>query len=138
MKVAPRTIGRLKTCALLFFIGVCLSVGYLQHTTRAAAAVAPPQKKGGSAARLERGRTLYMQNCARCHGADGRSQTEQGALFGATDLADAHWWKDAKINDRRLTNVIAHGKKGGMPAFGKRLAKDDIAALVVFVRTLKQ
>jgi mono/diheme cytochrome c family protein len=128
-------MGRWKTCVVLFFVGVGLSVGYLQRPTRAAA---PPQKKGGRAAQLERGRALYMQNCARCHGADGRSQTEQGELYGATDLADGRWWKDARVNDRRLTSAIANGKRGGMPAFGKRLAKGDIAALVVFVRTLKQ
>ena len=134
MKLAPRTTGRLQISVVLLFIAGCLGTGYMNYSARAAA----PQKKGSSAARLERGRALYMQNCARCHGADGRSQTEQGELYGATDLADARWWKDERVNDRRLTSVIAHGKKGGMPAFGKRLAKDDIAALVAFVRTLKQ
>jgi cbb3-type cytochrome c oxidase subunit III len=119
---------------VLFLSAAILFGGaYLRYDAHAAA----PDKRG-KAAQLERGRAVYMQNCARCHGADGRSQTEQGELYGATDLADARWWKGERVNDRRLMNVITNGKKGGMPAFGKRLAKDDIAALVAFVRTLKQ
>jgi cbb3-type cytochrome c oxidase subunit III len=131
-------MGRLKVIVVIFFIAACVGGGFRQQGARAAAAEAPPQKKLKGAALLERGRTLYAQNCARCHGADGRSQTEQGELYGATDLADARWWKTERVNDRRLTSVIANGKKGGMPAFGKRLARDDISAIVAFVRTLKQ
>ena len=127
-------MGRLKIYALLFFVAVFCGGAYLQDDARAAAA---PEKKG-KAAQVERGRTLYMQNCARCHGADGRSETEQGELYGASKLADAGWWKSERINDRRLTLSITNGKKGGMPAYGKRLSKADIAAVVAFVRTLKQ
>ena len=131
MRVNERTTGRLKTCVLLLFVLLYGGGAYLQRAARAA----EPKEKGAS--KLERGRTLYMQNCARCHGADGRSQTEAGQLYDATDLTNTSWWKDEHINDRRLTNSIANGK-GGMPAFGKRLAKDDIAAIVAFVRKFKK
>jgi cbb3-type cytochrome c oxidase subunit III len=125
-------MGRLKIAVVIVFVAFCAGGVHLQ---RAAAA---PQKRGKGAQQLERGRAVYMQNCARCHGADGRSQTEQGELYGATALADAAWWRSARVSDRRLTASIANGKKGGMPAYGKRLSKDDIAAVVAFVRTLKQ
>jgi cytochrome c oxidase cbb3-type subunit 3 len=127
-------MGRLKTYVLLFFVAICLGGTYLQYNARAA----EPQKSGRGASKVERGRTVYMQNCARCHGADGQSATEQGELYGATKLADAAWWKSEHIKDRRLINSITNGKKGGMPAYGKRLSKDDIAAVVAFVHTLKQ
>src|SRR5918911_3806282 len=122
MRVEPRTTGRLKTCVLLFCAAILLGGAYLRYAAHAAA----PDKRG-KAAQVERGRTVYMQNCARCHGADGRSQTELGELYGASKLADADWWKAERINDRRLTASITNGKKGGMPAYGKKLSKDDIA-----------
>ncbi len=138
MRVAWRTRGRLKTCVVLFlFVFICSS-GYVGRATRAAEDKAAQQTKSKVSSPAERGHTLYMQNCARCHGADGRSQTEMGELYGATDLTSARWWKDEHINNRRLTNSITNGKKGGMPAFGKRLSKADIAALVAYVRKLKQ
>lgn|GEM_PF-1830680 len=133
MSTQQRTTGHLKTYALLLFVALC-GGAYLQHQAQAAAA---PDKKG-RAAQVERGRTIYMQNCARCHGATGRSDTDQGELYGASKLADAAWWKSERINDRRLTASITNGKKGGMPAYGKKLSKGDITAVVAFVHTLKQ
>jgi cytochrome c oxidase cbb3-type subunit III len=121
-------MGRLKTCVLFLFVAIVL-VGYWQ---RAAAG----QRRG--AASTERGRTLYAQNCARCHGADGRAQTDLGQLYDATDLTSAKWWHDQHINDRRLNASITNGKKGGMPAFGRKLTRADIAALVAYVHTFKQ
>ena len=123
-------MGRLKICIVLCFVATLLGGSYIQH-------VAGQQRKRKSESPQAHGRTLYVQNCARCHGADGRSQTEMGQLYDATDLTDARWWRDQHISDRRLTNSITNGKKGGMPAFGKKLSRTDIAALVAFVRTFK-
>lgn len=126
-----RTQNKLKACAVLCLVVICGGSGYLRAGAQ--------QTKSKSAAALpERGRTLYAQHCTRCHGDDGRSQTEQGELYGATDFTDARWWQDEHINDRRLTRSITNGKKGGMPAYGKRLAKADIAALVAYVHTFKR
>src|SRR4051794_40117830 len=133
MRLDSRTKGSLKTCFVLFF-AVALTCGfYLQHSVRAA--VVPEKNK---AAQLARGRAVYVQNCARCHGADGRAQTDTGQLYGATDLADGKWWREERISDRRLIASVTNGKKGGMPAYGKKLAKSDITAVVAFVHTLKQ
>lgn len=121
-------MGRLKTYVVFFFMAGAL-VGYWQ---RAAAG----QRRSVSS--TERGRTLYAQNCARCHGADGRAQTDLGQLYDATDLTSAKWWRDEHITDRRLTASIANGKKGGMPAFGRKLTRADISALVAYVHTFKQ
>jgi mono/diheme cytochrome c family protein len=129
MRVELRTVGRLKICVLLVFLAACLSVVYAQRAA---------QKKNKTESPQARGRMLYMQNCARCHGADGRSQTEMGQLYDATDLTSARWWRDQHISNQRLTNSITNGKKGGMPAFGKKLSRPDITALVAFVRTFKK
>lgn len=75
-----------------------------------------------------------MENCARCHGADGRGQTPMGKVFSVANLADAKWWKKERVGDKRLTAAIRDGRNQ-MPAFGKKLSKEEIAALVVFVKT---
>jgi mono/diheme cytochrome c family protein len=79
---------------------------------------------------------VYTENCARCHGADGRSQTPMGKVFAATNLADANWWKKERVGDKRLTASIRDGR-GQMPAFGKKLSKEEIAALVAYVKTFQ-
>jgi cbb3-type cytochrome c oxidase subunit III len=80
-------------------------------------------------------RALYRQNCARCHGLDGRGETELGKSLNAPDLTDAAW--RAKISAKRMSESIADGREE-MPAFGKKLSRAQIAALVAYVRSLKQ
>ncbi|MEP6817962.1 MAG: cytochrome c [bacterium] len=82
---------------------------------------------------------LFNRNCARCHGADGRSDTPSGHLFKAPDFTDAEWWKkNASITSpRTLRSVVARGK-AGMPAFGKKLTKSEINSLVNRVRGFRK
>lgn len=77
---------------------------------------------------------VYEQHCARCHGEDGRAETEQGQLYGATNFADANWWNKERPTDARLRRAIARGRTGGMPAFAKRLSTAEINALATYVR----
>ena len=78
-------------------------------------------------------RDLYQQNCARCHGADGKSETELGKLFDAPDLTSR---KVQKMGKKQISRVIVNGK-GGMPAFKKKLTAAQIASLTGYVRSLK-
>ncbi len=75
---------------------------------------------------------LYLNNCARCHGADGKSQTALGKQTDATDLTDSFV---KKMSRKRVTNVITNGADG-MPAFGKKLSKTEISSLVNYIRGL--
>ena len=81
------------------------------------------------------GKRLYAQNCASCHGANGRSKTARGKLTKSTDLSDANWQAD--VSDERIYNVISRGK-GKMPGYGKKLSDADINQLVDYVRTLRK
>ena len=72
---------------------------------------------------------IYIKNCARCHGADGKSDTELGKLNDAPDLT-AH-----KRSAKGTANIIKNGE-GSMPGFGKKISAKDIAALVKYVRAL--
>lgn len=74
-------------------------------------------------------KTLYIRNCARCHGADGKSQTELGQTLEATDLTAK------KMSIKRNVQVITNGV-GGMPAFKKKLKKTEIISLANYVRSL--
>ena len=81
----------------------------------------------------EPAKEIYMQNCARCHGADGCSTTALGKTLKSPDLTVS---KVQKRNDQRLTKSIEKGR-GNMPAFGKKLSKEEITALIGYVRSLK-
>ena len=78
---------------------------------------------------------LYAQNCARCHGADGRGQTEAGKTYDTPDIADAKWQR--RHSDKKIAGKISKGG-GGMPAFGKKLSQKESNELVRYVRTLKK
>jgi cytochrome c oxidase cbb3-type subunit 3/ubiquinol-cytochrome c reductase cytochrome c subunit len=60
--------------------------------------------------------TLYGENCAGCHGANGQNGS-------ATNLANPEY--EALIDDASLRDVISNGRKGTlMPAFNKRAGGD--------------
>jgi len=72
----------------------------------------------------QKGHTLFLLNCAHCHGADARGD-EGPDLHGVTK------------SDARIVSLIKNGKKGEMPKFGTKLTDAEVQALVAFVRSLK-
>ncbi|MCA1620955.1 MAG: cytochrome c [Acidobacteria bacterium] len=94
---------------------------------------AAPQK--GRAARVERGRAVYADRCTRCHGADGQGRTRMAETVEPPDLSDPAWQRGR--SDARMIASVANGR-GQMPAFKKRLTRQDIAASIAYVRTLKR
>lgn len=78
-------------------------------------------------------REIYAQNCARCHGADGRGDTESGREKDVPDIADKGLQQ--RWSDKRIAAKIAGGGDG-MPAFGKKLSAAQIQTLVRYVRAL--
>ena len=80
-------------------------------------------------------RSVYAKNCARCHGADGRAQTDYNKDGDLPSFADADWQRGT--SDKHIANKIIKGG-GGMPAFGKKLSQSEIKSLVGYVRSLKR
>lgn len=78
---------------------------------------------------------LFAQNCAKCHGRDGRAKGIKARLAGVRNLTDASW--QDRVSDERIFNSINNGK-GKMPAFGKKLTEAQVDDLVRLVRTLKK
>ena len=119
------------------FAALWLCAGYVVRSSRAGTAA---QQKGeereesGSMSRQELARTraLFNEKCARCHGEDGRGETQTGEMLGVPDFTDEKWRKEAK-GDNRFIHSVTNGKDA-MPAFGKKLSKQEIAALVAYVR----
>jgi cbb3-type cytochrome c oxidase subunit III len=81
------------------------------------------------------GRAVYANNCARCHGGDGTSQTTMGQMTEAPNLTDADWQRGKSTS--RMVASVANGR-GQMPAFKKKLSRQEIAAAVAYVRALRR
>lgn len=79
------------------------------------------------------GRALYMNTCARCHGADGA-----GGLPLFDGGPSPRNFRDAKfqlaITDDQIKLTIVNGKGTGMPPFGSMFTDAQLAALVDQVR----
>ena len=77
---------------------------------------------------------VFKQHCAKCHGTDGRGRTVEGEIAGAQDFTNQDWQQRAE--EQRIINSITHGR-GQMPAFEKKLSKEQIKSLSAFVLTFK-
>ena len=85
--------------------------------------------KGGELETMP-GHAIFQQNCASCHGADGRGLRE----FGAPNLADAIWLYGDKHHDVFKTVFYARG--GVMPSWKNRLDENTIRQLTIYVHQL--
>ena len=77
-------------------------------------------------------RAVFLNNCARCHGGDGKGETDIGK---SKDTPDISGGKVKGWSSGKLTRIITNGDSE-MPAFGKKLSKAQIAGLVKYVRGL--
>jgi mono/diheme cytochrome c family protein len=79
---------------------------------------------------LDRAEGLYKANCASCHLASGRGEHHH-RKDGIPDFTDAAWHEGK--TDAALNATIANGDGRVMPAFGSKLAEDEIALLVRYI-----
>ncbi|NVJ97853.1 MAG: c-type cytochrome [Alphaproteobacteria bacterium] len=76
---------------------------------------------------VDRGRLLYAENCATCHGENGEG-VDAPALGNQSALAHN--------TDEVIRYAIRHGRQGTpMPAWEDKLPSDDIDALTAFLRS---
>lgn len=74
---------------------------------------------------LEQGAVIYQQNCAFCHGTDGKKMYRN-----APDLSFP------KRNEDAITQSVREGSKGKMPAYNLIISDENIAAVAKFVNNL--
>lgn len=87
-------------------------------------------RQSANAAAAQRATQLYVDNCASCHGDDGKGKRE----LGAPDLTDKEWLYGGSKAEIKLQ--IETGKVGVMPNWGSRLDPMTIDALAVYVHSL--
>ncbi len=77
-----------------------------------------------SPALITKGRALFLDSCAHCHGADATGD-EGPDLHGV------------QVSDRYIANIITRGIPHEMPSFAKKHGAADITALTAYVRSLE-
>lgn len=72
------------------------------------------------------GEQIYTENCAKCHGGDGKA-----GVMGAKDLSQSN------IDANTRIDIIKNGK-GAMTPFAGQLSDEQINAVAVYIETLKK
>lgn len=84
----------------------------------------------GKAEKTEAGATIFEENCAACHGDEGKGMAE----LGAPNLANAIWLYGGDI--KTVIATITHARAGAMPAWSSRLSEAEIKQVAHYVHTL--
>jgi len=82
--------------------------------------------------RAARGKPLFAQNCAACHGAEGKGNT----AMGAPNLTDKIWLHG--ISEPQIMETIAKGRTDQMPAHKDLLSPSRIHLLTAYVYSLSR
>lgn len=90
-------------------------------------AVSRQDPANGSA---RRGQRIFADNCASCHGPDGRGMRQ----FGAPNLTDAIWLYGG--SREALTTTVTNSRYGVMPAWGTRLDPVSVKMVAAYVHSL--
>jgi cytochrome c oxidase cbb3-type subunit 3 len=101
-----------------------------QQISDAAEFVLSLSGKSRDPAVVAKGRTVFADQCASCHGPEGKGKPEQGA----PNLADEIWLYGG--TRQAIVESIRTGRGGMMPAWAGRLDPVTIKSLAVYVHSL--
>jgi cytochrome c oxidase cbb3-type subunit III len=87
-------------------------------------------RKPEGAVDLAKGQKIFAENCAACHGDEGKGNPE----VGAPNLTSNIWLYGG--DQKTIEETITNGRGGVMPAWTGRLDEATIKALTVYVHTL--
>ncbi len=79
---------------------------------------------GLSEAEFEKGKTIYFQRCAGCHGT-----LRKGATGKALEPKDSK-----KLGQKRLEKIITYGTEGGMNNFDDIMTKEEITLISKYIQ----
>jgi mono/diheme cytochrome c family protein len=127
----------------LVVIGGCAAPSRATPTMESTAAALPTLEPS----QVARGRQLYVQSCASCHGqnAEGAANWEQpderGDLRPPPHDDSGHTWRHS---DAQLADIVRDGMRDPfnktpeltMPAFSDSLRDEDIAAMIAYFKSL--
>lgn len=128
-KIYPKTK---KSAGLSRKIKIAAVLSFVTLGAVFAAGVFSPNVNGSTVGekRVVSGSELFENNCARCHGSDGKGGK-------GPNLASAKRQAKWKDSDEKLVKKITNGGMF-MPSFGKKLKPEEIKAIADHVRTLKE
>lgn len=86
--------------------------------------------KSTDASAALRGNAVFVEQCVACHGENGVGNPE----LGAPKLSDGIWLFGG--DKAAVVETLANGRKGVMPAWGKRLDEVAVKQLAVYVHGL--
>jgi cytochrome c oxidase cbb3-type subunit 3 len=79
---------------------------------------------------LAAGKKIFADNCAVCHGPDGKGNKE----LGAPNLTDGIWLFGS--DEAAIIEIVTNSRSGVMPAWAGRLDPVTIKALTYYVHSL--
>ncbi len=82
----------------------------------------------------QQGAQVFQEQCASCHGEDGKGSGTQSTQGKLNDLTDPAWQSSHSESD--IYQTISAGSSQGMPAFSGKLSADEIWAAAGYIRLL--
>lgn len=124
------------------FAAVAVLTGALAYFAISGSREAQPF--GASDQMLALGQSVYMKNCASCHGAKGQGQPGwlTNANLAPPHDATGHTWKHPDrslfrfIKTGLLDDICTIGAGGAMPIFKDQLSDQEIKAVVAYLNSL--
>ena len=86
--------------------------------------------------KIEQGQSLYMAQCASCHGEHGGGDGSEAAGFSVQPVKFTDQEFMADISNEQLFQTVSAGKAPDMPAYEDELSAEDRWALAAYLRTL--
>ena len=86
---------------------------------------------------IQAGASLYAEHCARCHGATGQGDGEDGRALNPSPALLAYMIRMPMAVDEYLLWTVSEGGlqfETDMPAFKDELAADEIWKIIAFMR----
>jgi cytochrome c oxidase cbb3-type subunit 3 len=120
----PRRLER-RRAAVALGVSACIGLGASSALAQDKPAAVQPDRA--------RGRVVYVQHCASCHGPDGQALVE--AVANATNLTRPDRYKFGH-SEVELFQSVKAGAGTGMPAFGGVLKDADIRNVAAYVASL--
>lgn len=85
---------------------------------------------GNKTSTYDKGTKIFSENCASCHGAEGKG----GRSVGAPNLSDTIWLYGGDRN--MVIKTVTNGRGGVMPYWSGRLDEDTIRELATYIHSL--
>jgi len=99
-------------------------VAYVRSLSNASASDTPADK-------LAAGKKVFADNCASCHGEDGKGKTD----VGAPNLTDQFWIYGGDLDS--VFTTVWGGRQGHMPTWESRLSAADRKILALYLVDLR-